>query len=179
MSTTTTINRKDLQDALGGALGSLKESVQSFKEDAINRMPYAGSWTAGQVVDHLLKSYSVIETVNGKVADTTRDPLQFDEGLRNQFLNFDIKMQSPDFIIPDNKNFSKAEQLDKLQQISSQILDAAKELDLSKTCLDFKLPEVGTLTRAEWLYFVSYHTRRHVHQLHKIAAAIPHSQEGE
>ena len=177
MSTTATINRQDLYQALDSAFNSLITTVKAFKQDALNKVPYVGSWTAGQVVDHLLKSYGAIETINGKVADTTRDPLQFDEGIKSQFLNFDVKMQSPDFIIPDKKSFSKEEELSSLKENSNLLLTAANELDLSKTCLDFELPQVGALTRAEWLYFISYHTRRHVHQLQKIAAAIPHSQE--
>lgn len=179
MSTITTINREHLFEAVQNALKSLHQTLSTFKAEAINKVPYAGSWTAGQVVDHLLKSYSVHDTINGAVDDTSRDPLQFDAGIKNLFLNFEVKLQSPDFILPDKKEFDKQEQLDELQLKTTLFLDDIRKLDLTKTCMDFDLPQTGFLTRAEWLYFVSYHTRRHVHQLEKIAAAIPYSQEEE
>jgi len=83
------------------------------------------------------------------------------EPLRKQFLNFDIKMQSPDFIIPSDGPHNKEEVINKLQGIWEDIAEAAATLDLTKTCMDFELPGAGHLTRLEWLNFMVVHTKRH------------------
>ena len=66
----------------------------------------------------------------------------------------------------------KKELEERLDKKIKGLIDAATTLDLSVICTDFELPQMGHLTRAEWLYFVSYHTRRHLHQLQKIEAAL-------
>jgi hypothetical protein len=172
MTTATAPDRADLLNAVAPVLEELQQTLASFSGEALNKIPFTGSWTAGQVIDHLLKSYGVVETLNGKVAGTQRDPLAHDEGIRNIFLDFSTKLEAPDFIIPDEKIFSKQQQMDDLKKRSQEIIHSAETLDLSLTCLDFELPTIGHLTRAEWLYFVSYHTRRHIRQLKNIARAV-------
>ena len=77
-------------------------------------------------------------------------------------------MKSPEFIIPDDKNYDKKELLCSLDELSSGITEAANTLDLEATCTMFEFPYYGYFTRLEIIYFVVYHTRRHIHQLQNI-----------
>lgn len=162
----------DVRKLVSETLQELRKKLASFTEDNLNKFPFENSWTAAQVFDHLLKSYKVVETLNGGVKDADRNPLEKEKAIAGVFLNFETKLQSPAFIVPDKKHFMKKELEERLDKKIKELTHAAATLDLSVICTDFGLPQMGHLTRAEWLYFVSCHTRRHLHQLQKIQAGL-------
>lgn len=146
----------------------LIEVLSAHTEEQLNTIPFEGSWTAGQVGDHLLKSYGVAETLNGRTAQTTRPIDAMVERIKAVFLDFSTKLKSPEFIIPTNDHIHKEQLLKDLSAKTSQILQVLKTRDLTETCLDFEPPVLGKLTRLEWACFVYCHTTRHIHQLKKI-----------
>lgn len=77
-------------------------------------------------------------------------------------------MESPEFIIPTDNKIVKNNLVDALREKITAIVNFSKHSDLSETCLDFELPGTGPMTKLEWMYFVTYHTQRHIHQLKKI-----------
>lgn len=82
-------------------------------------------------------------------------------------------MKSPDFIVPSTGHFDKTILLSGLTKRINGIKDfIQKKEDLTLTCLDFELPNAGTLARTEWIQFMTVHTVRHVHQLKKIVATF-------
>ena len=81
-------------------------------------------------------------------------------------------MKSPDFIVPESKDYDKEGLLDHLQKALGLIGETAKSLDLSQTCTAFPFPGYEELTRLEWVYFVICHTRRHSHQLSRMAEKL-------
>ena len=169
--TISSVSTDDLKKFVSDTLQELRKKLASFTEQNLNRLPFQNSWTAAQVFDHLLKSYSVVETLNGGVKVADRNPLEKEKAIADVFLNFETKLKSPQFIVPDEKYFRKTE-LEERLDTKIMALTRAATLDLNMVCTDFGLPQMGHLTRAEWLYFVSYHTQRHLHQLQKIEAAL-------
>ena len=172
MQTHISVANADVTKIVSETLNELVKRLDSFSENNLNKIPYADSWTAAQVFDHLSKSYNVVETLHGNVKETDRNPLEKVQAIANVFLNFETKLTSPDFIIPDDKRFIKQELKQRLNEKINGLNQAAATLDLSMICTDFSLPQMGHLSRVEWLYFVVYHTQRHLHQLGKIAAAL-------
>ena len=77
-------------------------------------------------------------------------------------------MKSPDFVVPPDIYYKKEDLLRSFEDINERINQALQTLDLTKTCLAFELPVYGFLTRLESLYFILYHTQRHLHQLKNI-----------
>ena len=151
------------------AITELIEEVERVPAGKFNIVPFEGSWTAGQLTQHMVMSNSgFADLLKGPVKDTERAPDAAVEGIENAFLNFDIKMQSPDFIRPEKKNYDKDGLLAALSGIKADITIATATLDLSKTCLSFELPVLGYLTRLEAVSFVICHTQRHIHQLKNI-----------
>ncbi|MGK6352981.1 DinB family protein [Parapedobacter sp. DT-150] len=158
-----------LSNALESAFGELLATLSALGERELNAVPFSGSWTAGQVGDHLRQSYGVMECLTGRVESTRRDPGVYIAPLSEQFLNFEVKMKSPDFILPSEEPIEKDRLINGLSKRTSSIIDfAASDADMTLTCLDFELPGLGTLTRKEWLNFVLVHTLRHNHQLANI-----------
>jgi len=148
---------------------TLEEVISLFKEEDFNEVPFKDSWTPAQVAQHLIlanKNFAAI--LNGSTKETNRAIDHHIANLKSLFLNFEIKLKSPAFILPTNEYHSQHEQLDAIRQIKTDCIKAIEELDLSKTCLDFELPSFGFLTRFEAIYFVIYHTQRHIHQLKEI-----------
>ncbi len=151
----------------------LLQLVSSIDEKQINIVPFEGSWTAGQVAQHvILSAGSFVQLLNGPVKDTARDPEQNVANLRAAFLNFNIKMQSPDFIIPPDKVYQKQELVNTLGDIKNGFLKAIDTLDATKTCTLFEMPTIGYITRAEGIAFTIVHTQRHIHQLKNIYSKI-------
>lgn len=153
-------------------IDELIANLSFFSEQEINTVPFTGSWTAAQVGEHLLKSYSVVETLYGNTEPTTRQPDQKVDTIRSLFLDFQIKMKSPEFVIPSDNIIEKGYLLNSLQKRKAEICTAINSLDLTETCLDFIIPEFGSFTRYEWICFVIVHTQRHNHQLKNIAKKI-------
>jgi len=92
--------------------------------------------------------------------------------MKDAFLNFSIKMQSPDFIIPSNEPKDKSFMMQSLKDAFAGLARVARSQDLLVTCLDFEMPTVGHMTRLEYLSFVVVHTQRHIWQLKKIAVIM-------
>jgi hypothetical protein len=160
-------------DAYQAALKELLELLSSFGPVAFNTIPFPGSWTAGQVGAHLFKSYEGIpQLFKIPGVKTERDPGAKKELIKTDFLDISIRMQSPEFIVPEQKTYDQALLLQQLSNIADRIVEVAEKLNMSEECTAFTLPVYGNLTRLEWMYFLSFHTQRHIHQLKKIKETV-------
>ena len=147
----------------------LIEELSKIEDELWNAIPFEGSWTPGQLAQHLILSNGgFAELIHGPVKTTERPVDVMVEELKTAFLDFSIKMQSPEFVLPPTRHYNKGEQISTLQKIHKALLEAANNTDLTQTCLAFELPSIGYITRLEALYFVLYHTQRHTQQLIKI-----------
>ncbi|WPP53034.1 DinB family protein [Catalinimonas niigatensis] len=147
--------------------------LSSFEQEQINVSPFKGSWTAAQVADHLLKSDTgVVEVLYGKVKETQRQPDEKVSELRDLFLNFTIKMESPVEILPSDQPQQKEKVLQALETRMETLYEAAAILNLAESCVSFAFPGSGFLTRLEWLSFFVFHTQRHTYQIENIFQTI-------
>ena len=156
---------KELATQLDTAFQELEELIHSFMEPLINEVPFEGSWTPGQVADHILKSQKgVLQVLNGKTEVANRKPDEYVHGLKDVFMDFSTKMKSPDFVLPANQPLDKSKLLERVTTARKGWEEAMK-LDLTLICLDAILPGSPPMTRLEWSSFVLFHTKRHNNQL--------------
>ncbi len=168
---------KAINNELADTGKELELVLSSFTPEQINTAPFAGSWTAGQVAEHVLKSAAgILQTVNGDTTIIDRDAAQHVSLLKQIFLDFTTKLTSPDFIIPSDELKDKAELISSLASAMGGLEEAARSKDLSATCTGFELPTIGLLTRLEWLNFVNVHTLRHIHQLKNIKQSFDNAK---
>lgn len=161
-----------LQQYIKETLGKLVSALDSFGEGQIDQVPFEGSWTAGQVAEHITKGLSGMpRLVAGRTEKTLRPYDAKAQGLENTFLDFSVKFQSPDFLLPTARTHSKAQLLEGLRKIERELLDVADQ-DLTLTLLEFEMPQSGTLTIYEMLIFMMAHARRHTRQLENIHARL-------
>jgi hypothetical protein len=176
---------ENLKEEVRKTGAAIVESLNRFSEEDLNEVPYEGSWTAGQVGEHLVKSGGVADVVYGRVEPTLRASDEKLPVLR-MFLDFSIKMKSPDFIVPSEGYHDKTAIVEQLRRVWDRFGEAVETLDMNETCVDFEMPVVGKLTRLEWISFQVYHTKRHLWQLQKIydvvgdrrARVVPQSPKG-
>jgi hypothetical protein len=158
---------------LESALGKTITLLGSFNGKDLNAVPFEGSWTAAQVGRHLHKAGTGMdELLLAPTGPVDRDPEEKAAELKNLFLDFDIKMKSPDFIIPEDKEYDKEQLIASLREMTDKMIPAAKETDLAHLA---PLPEGHPLqghTKLEMVHFMTYHTMRHNHQIEKIGEAL-------
>jgi len=163
---------QELQNQIDKTLTGLIEVLSSIEEEKINVIPFEGSWTAGQLAQHMIMSNAgFADLINGPVKETDRKPDQHIEDLRS-FLNFNIKFESPEFVRPPKKDYNKHELLHTLNGIKERLHQTLETSDLKKTCVAFEIPGMGYLTGLEAAHFVWYHTQRHTHQLKNISSKL-------
>jgi hypothetical protein len=164
------MHRKELAKEYGALYENLLSTILSFKEKDYNKRPFSGGWSPAQVVDHIIQATGGLP--DQYTMDTDRLYSEKDEMTRSAFLNFDTKMQAPDFLQPEQRDYNRDEQVKTIEGIRDQHMQSIRDKDLFAICLDFEMPVWGTLTRYEWLKFIGYHTTRHIHQLKKIHNAV-------
>jgi hypothetical protein len=148
-------------------------TISQFETGQFNIVPFEGSWSAAQVCDHILRSVSGIPKIlMGNSITPAAEPCSKVQLLKDIFLDFDTKMRSPEFILPGKEELNKFDILDRLAEVSDEIKRIIDSEELSLLCTDFPFPEIGELTRYEWICFVNFHTRRHTAQLAKIYKII-------
>jgi hypothetical protein len=152
---------------------AFETALTVFDDDSIDIVPFEGSWTAGQAAEHAVMSLQgVAKTLVGNTAGTLRDPAQYVIPLKTQFLDFTIKMKSPEFILPFPPPHQKLKLLAEAAAAFQILESVTRQTDLDATCLDFEFPDSGPLTRLEWINFVLSHTKRHIYQLNNIAEKL-------
>lgn len=163
--------KTELVTEIDNVIAALRKAITVFTPGDFNTIPFKDSWTPAQVAGHLQKAVDP-GILYGNVKTVNRDPAAKINNAKRVFLDFSIKMQSPDFIIPSAEPRTQDEMLDILVQIWNRMKVAAQNLDLSVTCTDFEIPGFGEFTRLEWIWFYIFHTQRHIHQLRKIADSL-------
>lgn len=163
------MDRKQLLHDLDQSEHDFYTTLAAFQPEQVNHVPFEGSWTAGQVAEHILLAESGIpETVLGTTEDTDRPFAQYVPVIESIFLDFTARYEAPEFIIPSSGPHNQQQLLEAFKAERAAIREIAANEDLSLTCTDFEFPQIANLTRWEWLQFVLCHSKRHTRQLRNI-----------
>jgi len=143
------------------------DSLSAFNEADLNKVPYEGSWTAGQVATHIVKANGV-DLLFAPGAPSDRDPAQHVQAIRDIFLNFEVKYTAPERLMPQDGFHAREPLLNTLHHQWSRLQDAVQTQDLSELCHSFEFPGIGQLTKLEVVNLIESHTQRHLRQLNRI-----------
>lgn len=147
----------------------LLDALSVFNDGNFNTIPFEGSWTAGQVAEHVFKSEGRLPgLLLGHTAPADRDPAGNVAQIRKVFLDFSTKLQSPAFILPSEDAKDRTEMIGMLERNREEMGRIIREDDLTLICEDDPFPGVGCFTRLEWVCFMNCHALRHAHQLNHI-----------
>lgn len=145
--------------------------VNTLHDNETDTIPFEGSWTAGQLLEHLDKAVGA-GILKGNVQATGRPADEKVQAIKDIFLDFTIKMTAPDFIVPTETVHDKNVLLASLSRKLDELIAASETMNLQEECLDFELPGMGKFTRMEWIYFNMIHTQRHLRQLQNIVNVL-------
>ena len=155
------------------AFDGMIDTLSSINDNEIDTIPFDNSWTAGQVAEHIIKSAGNIPQFFSENVELIERPMgEKEDEIKEVFLDYSIKMESPDFIVPSSGKHNNNELIDDLKKLKKEAVDAAEKMDLAWTCKSFEFPGWGFLTRYEWLVFIACHVQRHTHQLKNVKQAL-------
>lgn len=161
---------KNILSEIENVSKDLVEVISSFSQDKLNTVPFEGSWTAAQVTDHIMKSTTAMERFLKRPGIATkRKPNERVGELKKIFLDFNTRLQSPDFILPSTDNFKIEVITENIKSCFEQLKQTGEKVNLSDM---LKHLIFGEITRLEILYFILYHTQRHIHQIKNIAQKL-------
>ncbi len=167
---TSELSKTQLTMQLDEAASELTALMSALDESQVNSVPYENSWTAGQLLRHVTKSINgMAKALIMPSKPAERDAGEKIQGLKDTFLDFSKKMQSPEFIVPENGPYEKQTAIKELQQALEQLKENADQADLTELVEGLPL---GPITKLEIVHFSLYHTQRHLHQMKKICAAL-------
>ena len=166
----TSAEKDTLHDALSKAFDEFITTLSSFNEASINRIPFPGSWTPAQVASHIILATDGVPDRATRPSDRKYDASL--PAIRPWWEDLNQKFQSPEPLRPDDKPRSKDELLSELRRVREKDLNILTQQDLARVCMDFELPNIGYLTRFEWLWFIQMHLKRHLFQLQNIKKKI-------
>lgn len=163
------VNRQQLLLELEQSEREFCAALAAFRPDQVNQVPFEGSWTAGQVAEHILLAETGIpQTVLGSTQETDRPIAQYEPVIESIFLDFTAKYPAPEPIVPSSGPHDGQQLLEAFKTGRAAIREVAANEDLTLTCTDFEFPQIANLTRWEWLRFVVCHSKRHARQLRNI-----------
>ncbi len=161
---------KKLFASLDETWDELLNLISSTNHSAINKVPFEDSWTAAQLVTHIIKSNNgIVQALQMSGKPSERNPEAGVPKLKKIFLDFDAKYQSPAFIVPEKKDYNKDEVSAALQKSIEHLKQKRNKIDFTEI---INLPAFGDVTKLELLHFVLYHTRRHNYQLKNILKIV-------
>jgi len=152
-----------LQEALTHAFDEFIATFSLFGEEEINNVPFLNSWTPAQVATHIVLATEGVPDQKTSSSDRPFDA--YLSRIRPWWEDLSKKFKSPEQLYPDDKPYRKNEILSALRRCCKKDLSIISEKDLTLICLDSELPNIGFLTRYEWLWFIEMHLKRHIFQL--------------
>ena len=160
------LSTDELLVLLDETASEILETISLYNEKEINAVALEDSWTVAQVADHLTKSnHSILQALDIHSFRYRPNADLRKEELEDQFLNFSVKFKSPGFILPDKNYYDKRELIKKFSDSFKNLHYKSNHTNLSET---INHRSFGDITKLELIYFVWYHSQRHLRQIKNI-----------
>ncbi len=153
---------KGIETAFDGVVTALADT----DEDLLDVVPFQGSWTIGQVAEHIAICSGGIP--DGRTAPCDRPYDGNVSTLRDIFADMEQKAEAAPAVYPKGTVHEKPLLVAQLARNRQRLLDISAGTDLTQLCVDMEFPFLGYMTRYEWLFFMSVHTQRHLRQIRNI-----------
>lgn len=167
------LNKQQLLSSYDETISELVKLLSTFDQETLNIVPFEGSWTAGQVGEHLLKSGIVITQILKGNKQRTERPIDANEKqLESIFLDFSNQTKAAEAVMPSEDPKEKKNLIAGIKTQMEAIRRLAEASDLSLTYTDFPFPNLGEMTFWEWINMINFHTKRHIYQIKNIRKAL-------
>jgi uncharacterized damage-inducible protein DinB len=167
------LEKHKIINELSASTKTLINEFAGIDEELFNIKPSENVWSAGNIAEHLIILESYINKIfTGKTKNSDRDPLKNVELIKQYLMDFDKKLNAPEPIAPQKTTIGKEYILKEFWENRNTLNKIISINDLTLVCLEFNHRLFGELTGAEWVYFIIFHTERHLYQLNKLVKRL-------
>ena len=146
----------------------LLKFFSSIDSEDFNKKTTDGSWTPGEIAEHLLRlDIAITRVLQGPSRAANRAADEKTEKIKHVFLDLEKKLQAPAQILPTDTIKDPFSIIAKIRAERHNLIELAQTKDLSEICTAFPHHAFGELTRLEWIYLSIYHAERHMLHLEK------------
>ncbi|RLQ96082.1 DinB family protein [Falsibacillus albus] len=146
----------------------LFKSVSGLSDEQLNQKPSDDEWSIMQVLEHLyLMESAVAKSITAQVEKGKINPAE-DKPI-HLTPNRLTKVSAPSYVVPSVEPKSLEEMKGKLaasRELLNQAAAAGDPIIMEKK--SFPHPVFGDLSLKQWVPFVGYHEKRHIHQIEEI-----------
>lgn len=165
--------RQEIIPQFENALEQTISLLESLTKEQLNSVPFEGSWTAAQVGRHIYKSIKgTHEMLQKPMPVPDRNPLKRTQEFKDILLDFDLKMESPDFLIPENETYYGGQLIASINEVKGEVLPVVATANLEEEAPLAEGHPLKGSTKLEILHFLTYHSVRHNRQIEKISALV-------
>lgn len=155
---------------IGSNIGLMHGLLEAMDNDRFNAVPFAGSWTMGQLVRHITRSLDAVAEAMAKETEPIgRDPEQWLEEIGRTFLSQTNRFDAPDFLVPGPGPSDRATALKELDDAFQKLRKNTDPKVMGQAVHHFP---GGPYSKRELLHLAMVHLQRHVRQFHRILDAL-------
>lgn len=149
--------------------------LDTVHPDKLHQKNEQTTWSIMDCAEHMLISEQSVTGALKGAAEPVKDraPNSKVPDISRSFMDFDKRLRvtgEPDTLKGGYKStadFSKA-----FRQNREIIKDTLRKEPVDWLCKDMEHPVFGFMTRIEWVYYLIYHTERHLQQINRIEASL-------
>jgi hypothetical protein len=146
----------------------LLKFFSSFDSEEFNKRAADGSWTPGEIAEHLLRlDIAINRILQGSSIAANRAADEKSANIKHVFLNLERKLQAPREIQPTDTIKDPFSIIAKIRGERHKMIEMVETKDLSEICTSFSHHAFGEMTGLEWIYLSIYHAERHMLHLEK------------
>lgn len=162
--------QEELSNEIGTLHQDLDRTLSRFSAETLNAVPFEGSWTAGQVAEHIIKSQLHIIAPLSEGPASTADRLYDEEvnTIQEIFRDKESKTKTDKSIAPGPPPHNFKTLLGTLQKQKEQQIEIIKTKKLEELSDTLEFPGIGQLSRYEWIHMMIEHGQRHRRQIDTI-----------
>lgn len=155
-----------LLQEINNTVDNVLEILHSTNDNDLDKKPFEDSWSIGETIEHIIICGSGIP--DRKTEASSRPMDEKIQVLKDIFLNMNLKAKAGPSLSPRESQHDKTNLINKVNNIRKVLTDTVNQKELDLLCLDMEFPQVGFLTRYEWVNFILFHTQRHTIQARNI-----------
>ncbi len=165
-----TLLQKELINEISTFHQALESVLSGFSAETLNTVPFQGSWTAGQVAEHLIKSqrHVIEQLTEGQVSAGDRLYDHEVSTIQEIFRNKENKAKTDKSLVPGSPPHNLKILMETLQKQKEQQIGIIKTKELEEFVATLEFPGIGHLSRYEWIHMMVEHGQKHRGQIHTI-----------
>ncbi len=158
----------EIETALNESTAKLFREIGRFTPHSFNLSPGPG-WSAGQVTEHiLLTDIAVFRVLQGELSFAGRKSDEKLPLIQAALVDRSRKLEATSAATPSDLLKDPFSLQEKIMRERNSIIQFLNTIEEDSLCVSRPHRFLGDLTITEWVWFLVYHTDRHIEQIKQI-----------